>query len=147
MCCRTSSLYLFISSCPQPQLLPDSTNVHIHTEHIASASSTFPHVQIKRFLPRVPPLSTQCCAVKPKSANALRSSNSYTPWQASTIVLAVPSLSTALHTCCPHPQPRAKESSCVGRVLAPNRLALRWLHPSIHSPMGLVCVLSMTSYL
>jgi len=46
----------------------------------------------------------------------------------------------------PHPWV-AKESTSVGRALAPHRLAPRWLHPSIHSSKGLVCVLSLTWYL
>ena len=57
---------------------------------------------------------------------------------------ATPWFTRAAHL--PHPW-LAKESSSVGRALALHRLAPRWLHPSIHSSKGLVCVLSLTWYL
>ena len=47
----------------------------------------------------------------------------------SQMALVVPSFNTTLHPRCSPPPPLAKESSSVGRALAPHRLAPPWLHP------------------
>ena len=125
-CCRTSSLYFCVSSCSLTQLLPDSTDTNSHTVKTSSVSFSFPNIQIKKFFP----LSNQYRAVKPMGANAFRSLNSYSPWQAFIMALAVPSFRIPLHTRCPHLPHLVKESSSVGRTLASRRFnrVPRWLH-------------------
>ena len=58
----------------------------------------------------------------------------------SQMALVVPSFNATLHPRCSPPPPLAKESSSVGRALAPHRLAPRWLQPYIHFLNSLVCV-------
>jgi len=69
--------------------------------------------------------------IKKSSASNLTSNQTPhppTPWQAFKMALVVPSFNTPLHTRYSPPPPLAKESSSVGRALAPHRLAPRWLH-------------------
>jgi len=87
------------------------------------------NLSLHAFCLNVPFLSDSC----PQQPNRWVSTSEWEspspPWQAFKMALVAPSFNTPPHTRYSPPPTLAKESSSVGRALAPHRLAPRGLHP------------------